>query len=187
MRIWTAAEQFDGHASAVALGTFDGVHIGHQELIRKTKELAVKKDAMSVVCTFDVHPLSIICPERAPVRLMSLEEKIEKFAKLGVDGVLIQHFTFEYAAIAPDEYLRKLVDSMRVKVIVCGFNFTFGDRGRGNAQTILDGRTQYGYEAEIVPAVMDGEDTVSSSLIRELILNGDHERARRLLRIRRDV
>lgn len=183
MRVWTSEDSFDFPASVVALGTFDGVHIGHQELVRQTIELAQRMNAASVVCTFDRHPLSVLCPERAPKQLMTLEEKIDKFAKLGIDGVLVQRFTLEYAATDPVRYLEDLVRSMCVKGIVAGFNYTFGDKGKGNADVIRANAERLGYKAIIVAPVREGDETVSSTLVRSLITDGSHERARRLLRI----
>lgn len=183
MRIWTDAKDFDLPSSVVALGTFDGLHIGHQELIRRAITLAKKENAASVICTFDRHPLSVICPERAPKQLMTLDEKIEKLSKMGADGVLIQKFTPEYAHTDPQQYLRDLTRDMRVRAIVAGFNYTFGDRGRGNAAMIVECAKMFGYTAEIVAPVTESEETVSSTLIRALIDNGEHERARRLLRV----
>ena len=169
MRVWTREEDFDLPASAVALGTFDGVHIGHQALIRRAMELARELGAASVVCTFDRHPLSVLCPERAPRELLTLERKLEKLEALGVDGVLVKPFTAEFAAMEPEAYLATLVEKLRTRAVVAGFNYTFGEA------------VKLGYHAEIVEAVRDGADTVSSTLIRRLLTEGETKRAERLL------
>lgn len=181
MRIWTRESDFDFASSVVALGTFDGVHIGHQALICRTMEMAGEMNASSVVCTFDRHPLSLLKPEIAPAPLMRLEEKLEKFEKMGVDGVLLKAFTPEFAAIEAERYIEELSRSLRVCGIVAGFNYTFGAGGRGNADLIRAEAVRLGYRAEIVKAVQDGEDTVSSTLIRRLLAEGNLQRAQRLL------
>ena len=181
MRVWTSEEEFDLPASVAALGTFDGVHLGHQALICRAMELSRELGAASVVCTFDRHPLSVLCPERAPRELMGLEEKLHKFEALGVDGVLVKPFTREFAAMEPERYLEVLVDKLRARGIVAGFNYSFGAMGRGDAALIEREAARLGYRAEIVEAVRDGADTVSSTLIRALQERGDAERARRLL------
>ena len=181
MRVWTSEEAFDLPASVAALGTFDGVHVGHQALIRRAMELAQELDAASVVYTFDRHPLSVLCPERAPRELLMLEEKLDKLERLGVDGVLVKPFTAEFAAMEPEAYLATLVEKLRTRAVVAGFNYTFGAMGRGDAALIEREAVKLGYHAEIVEAVRDGADTVSSTLIRRLLTEGETKRAERLL------
>ena len=182
MRVWRSEADYDLQACAVALGTFDGVHIGHQALIHRAMELARELNAASVVYTFDRHPLSVLCPERAPRELMTLEQKLHKLEELGVDGVLVKPFTAEFAAMEPVRYLEMLTSELRARAVVAGFNYTFGARGRGNAAMIQSEAARLGYRAEIVDAVTDGEDTVSSTLIRALRDRGEIARAERLMR-----
>ena len=181
MRIWKSEAEFDLGAAVAALGTFDGVHIGHQALIRRAIRLAKEEGCACVVCTFDRHPLSLLRPELAPVPLMDLEEKLSKLAAMGVDGVLLKEFTPEFAAIEPLAYLENLKRDLNLRAIVAGFNYSFGAGGRGNADLIRGQAEKLGYRAEIVEAVQDGRDTVSSTLIRSLIRQGDHARAAQLL------
>ena len=182
MRIFTNEAQYDLGPCAVALGTFDGVHIGHQALIRRAMELAMELGAASVVYTFDRHPLSMLSPARAPRELLTLDEKLCKLEDLGVDGVLVKPFTPEFAAMDPTVYLEMLVSKMRAKAVVAGFNYTFGAMGRGDAALIRSEAVRLGYRAEIVDAVKDGGDTVSSTLIRSLQDRGEIARAARLMR-----
>ena len=182
MKIFTDERQYDLGPCAVALGTFDGVHIGHQALIRRAMALAGELGAASVVYTFDRHPLSVLCPERAPRELMSLEDKLRRFEALGVDGVLVKPFTRDFAAMEPVGYLEMLARELDVKAIVAGFNYSFGASGRGDAALIEREAARLGYRAEIVAAVRDGSDTVSSTLIRRLRDCGENARAERLMR-----
>ena len=183
MRVIHDAAAFTGARSVVALGMFDGVHIGHQALIRRAVALARVLEAESVVCTFDRHPLSVLFPERAPRALLPLEDNLAKFQRLGADWALVQAFTPEYASTAPERFLRRLTDSLRVAAIVVGENYTFGAGGRGDTALIADMAPKLGCLAEIVPPVMDGDVMCSSTLIRRLLAQGDAGHARRLLEI----
>ncbi|MBR1820434.1 MAG: hypothetical protein IJ769_02295 [Clostridia bacterium] len=183
MRIIRAESEFTGAASVVALGMFDGVHIGHQALIRRAVALARELNAESVVCTFDRHPLSVLCPERAPKALLTLKENLEKFERLGAEWALVQSFTPEYGATEPADFLRALVAGLRVRAIVTGENYTFGAGGRGDAALIRQMAPELGCRAEIVLPVMDGDVMCSSTYIRQLLAAGEREHAERLLRV----
>ena len=183
MKIIHSPAEFADDASVVALGMFDGVHIGHQALIRRAVELARALDAKSVVCTFDRHPLSVLFPEKAPAPLLTLSENLGKFEILGADCALVQAFTPEYGATPPEDFLRALVRGYRVRAIVAGENYTFGAGGRGDAALIRRMAGELGCRAEIVPSVMDGDVMCSSTWIRQLIERGKMEHAERLLRI----
>ena len=186
MRVLHEEREFKGRASVVALGMFDGVHIGHQKLIRTAVEMAREMNAECVVCTFDRHPLSLLCPERAPEQLLPLEENLKKFEQLGADAALVKPFTKEFADMLPEDYLELLADGLRARAVVVGENYTFGCEGRGNAEMVKKLATKYGYRAKIVEPVMDGERMASSTYIRELRRTGETEHANRLLKIREE-
>lgn len=184
MRNWHDEDQFDLPSCVVALGTFDGVHKGHQALIRRAMELAREMDTACVVYTFYEHPLSVLCPEKAPKSLMSPFSKREKLQAMGIDGLLMRHFTPEYAATEPIDYLENLVKKLHVKGIVAGFNYSFGAGGRGNANLIRREADRLGYRAVIVDAVTDGGDVVSSTLLRSLKEQGQLDRFQRLFKLK---
>ena len=183
MKVIYDTTDFTGHRAVVALGMFDGVHIGHQALIRRAVALARELEAQSAVCTFDRHPLSVLFPERAPKVLLPLHENLKKFERLGAEWALVQAFTPEYGATDPLCFLRSLVEALRVTAIVVGENYTFGAKGRGDAALVRRMAAELGYRAEIVPPVMDGDTVCSSTLIRQLLEAGETEHAQRLLRI----
>jgi riboflavin kinase/FMN adenylyltransferase len=183
MRIIRCESEFTGKRSVMALGMFDGVHIGHQKLIREAVKLAGEMDAESVVCTFDRHPLSVIRPEAAPEALLPLEKNLEKFEALGSQWALVKSFTREFAAAEPEDFLWKLVKEMRVCAIVAGENYSFGRKGRGNADMLRAMQDELGFRAVIVPPVMDGGVMASSTYIRSLLKSGDRAHAERLLAI----
>ena len=181
MQIFTSEAEYNLGPAVAVLGTFDGVHIGHQALIRRAIDLAREENAACIVCTFDRHPLSLLCPERAPQPLMGLQEKMEKLASMGVDGVLLHTFTHEFAAIEPEAYLRSLKENLHIRGVVAGFNYSFGAKGRGDAALIREMAAALSYRAEIVNAVQDGNDVVSSTIIRTLLQQGETRRAHQLL------
>ena len=183
MKVIYDTTEFTGNRAVVALGMFDGVHIGHQTLIRRAVALARELEAQSVVCTFDRHPLSVLCPEKAPLALLPLDENLRKFERLGAEWALVQAFTPEYGATDALAFLRSLVSELRVKALVVGENYSFGAKGRGNAALIRRMAGELGYRAEIVPPVMDGDVVCSSTRIRQLLEAGKTGHARRLLRI----
>ena len=183
MKIINDTSEFTGRRAVVALGMFDGVHVGHQALIRRTVALAEALGAQSVVCTFDRHPLSVLCPDKAPQPLLPLHENLKKFERLGADWALVQAFTLEYSATPPETFLRDLVRDLCAVAVVAGENYTFGGGGAGNADTIRALAPALGYTAEIVPPVMDGNVMCSSTWIRGLLKKGETEHAARLLRI----
>lgn len=168
-------------ASAVALGMFDGVHIGHRSLISLTVSAAREEAIKSVVCTFDKHPLSVIAPERAPEPLTGVEERLSIFDELGVDCALVKPFTFELAETPPEAFVESIVNNLRARIIVCGRNYTFGSRGSGNAALLKEISKSLGFRLVIAPDVYDNGELVSSTLIRALICAGDKKRAEKLL------
>ena len=183
MNIIRDMSEFTGRSAVAALGMFDGVHIGHQALIRRAVALARELDAKCVVCTFDRHPLSVLCPEKAPVPLLPLEGNLKKFEALGAGWALVQAFTPQYGATEPETFLRELVRGLRAAAIVTGENYTFGAKGRGDAAMLRRLAGEIGYRAEIVPPVMDGDVMCSSTWIRQLLKAGETAHAERLMEI----
>ena len=184
MKIIYEEKAFLEEGSVVALGMFDGVHIGHQELIRNAVTLARTLNARSVVCTFDRHPLSVLCPDRAPKPLLPLKQNLLKFERLGADYALVKAFTPEFAAMDPEDYLRELVEKLRVRAIVVGENYTFGAGGKGDAALIRRMASELNYRALIVAPVMDGSVMASSTYVRALLAAGETAHAQRLMDIR---
>lgn len=181
MKVFYGTEEYDLGASVVALGTFDGVHTGHRALIRRALEIARAEGLACVVCTFDRHPMRTLCPEKCPRQLMTLEEKLAAFAEIGADAAVVQAFTHEAARTEAEEYLENLVCALDARCVVAGFNYTFGASGRGDAALIRKEAERLGIRAEIVEAVRDDGEIVSSTLIRRLIETGEDARVERLI------
>ena len=181
MKIIHTIDEYAGPGAVVALGTFDGVHIGHQKLIGAAIAKARADGLDAAVCTFDRHPLALLAPEKAPAALLTQAEKLDKLARLGTDIALVLPFTRAFADQPPRAFLEALTRGLRVRALVVGENYTFGRGGAGDSTVIRALAPVLGYEAVVVEAVKDEGEVVSSTLIRRLIAAGETKRASRLL------
>ena len=158
---------------SVALGMFDGVHIGHQSIIRRAVELARKVHGTSAVFTFSNHPLSVLSPEHMPPQIGTEALKEQQACELGVDLFVCIPFTRDFAQRTPEEFLALLRDDFAPRYVVTGPNYTFGQKGRGTHRQLLREGADYGFHAEICPAVLRNGRPVSSTRIRALIAEGE--------------
>ena len=166
----------------IALGTFDGVHLGHQSLLHQAACAAKTHHVPLRVCTFNRHPLDVIRPESAPDQLTTIPEKASLMSGLGVDEMELMNFDRAMAALDPDAFLKRLHTSMQVKAVVAGWNYTFGRKGEGNAKTLCEDGKKNGYDVIIVPPVKTDDGTaISSSLIRQRLAEGNMDDAAKLL------
>ena len=165
----------------VALGMFDGVHIGHASIIRRAVEIAAQINGTAMVLTFSNHPLSIIAPESVPLAVGNINLRREIFESLGVKVLIEIPFTKELSRKTPEEFLSMLSEKIAPAYVVTGPNYTFGRFGRGNGRMLIRESENYGFKAEICPAVTIGRKTVSSTKIRALIASGDLSAANELL------
>ncbi len=183
MRLIHHMNEFGTGGCTVALGTFDGVHIGHARLILDAVALGREFGVPAAALTFDRHPLSLIRPDAVPMTLSTPEEKRARLSALGLD-VLIEHpFTHEFAALSPNEFFDLLNTSLKPRAVVAGFNYTFGRKGAGDAGLLSWLCKKEGIVCRIVEPVCVDNRPVSSSRIRALIKSGDIEQAQALLRL----
>ena len=169
--------------SVIALGTFDGVHLGHQMVMAKAREIAQDMNASSAVVTFAAHPLSILCPEKEPLRLATVKQKIRYIADQGIDILVLLAMTKELINESPEDFCRQLLRYVHPCAIVVGSNFTYGAKARGNTDTLKQFMQTQGIPVHVLTLLdRPGRDTpISSTVIRKLITLGHMETASALL------
>lgn len=166
----------------VALGNFDGLHLGHQTIVRRSLERAAATRVDAVAFTFWPHPVAVLAPERAPAMLTSLACRLALLRDAGLAGAVVQRFTRSFASLEPETFVRDvLVGALGVSAVVVGYNVTFGRDRRGTPESLTALGREHGFAVDVVPPVTIGERTVSSSAIRRLIGAGEVAEAARLL------
>jgi len=173
-------KKFNG--SIITLGNFDGLHLGHQELIRKIILRAGETGGLSMVVTFRPHPLKILAPEKCPPLISIYEEKIQLLEKLGIDVLVKIPFTLDFSAMEPRDFVKNiLVDLLGAKEIFVGYNYRFGKGRKGNILMLRDLGNELGFIVREVEQVSLNGEVISSTRIRQLLINGEVEHAARLL------
>ena len=169
--------------AVVALGTFDGVHLGHQKVMRTAIDKAAETGGKSVVVTFAAHPLSVLCPEKEPIRLATVEQKIQYIAGVGIDALVLLPMTRHLLDETPEEFCRQLLEYLCPAAIVVGENFTYGAKAAGNTQTLRE--FMAGHHIPVMALTLlerPGRSTpISSTVIRRLVTMGHMETAEALL------
>src|SRR3989454_4333785 len=169
-------------ASAVALGAFDGIHLGHRAILGTAVAQARQGRLRAVACTFDRHPMEVLQPGRAPLPITTLDERLELIGETGIDTTVVIPFTQSVAAVEAKTFVQDvLIEALRAREIVVGFNHRFGRGARGDTGLLESLAGPLGFRAHIVPALMVDGVTVSSSEIRGALQRGDLQRAARLL------
>ena len=166
---------------SIAIGVFDGVHIGHRALMRQTAARAKQQGGRAIAATFDPLPIQALAPGAPPSALSDVDERTRLLQEAGANDIVIFHFTKEFAALTADEFVRRLTSAGEVRQILVGEDFQFGhDRG-GDVRTLAAAGSRFGFEVVVAtPVKLDGE-VVSSTRIRNALLVGDVESAARLL------
>lgn len=165
---------------AIALGFFDGIHLGHKSVIMSAVDYAKKHNIKSAVVTFRQSPY-VALNNVKPNYIMTLEEKINAIKKLGVDYLYLSDFTEELAKQTASEYLKNLVDNLHPKMIVTGFNHYFGYNKSGGADYLRLMQNEYGYEFKEISPLRLKDCVISSSEIRKALSNGDIPKANSML------
>ena len=161
--------------NAVAtIGTFDGVHFGHQKIIKRLCELAKARGGESVILTFFPHPRLIIDPENQDLKMINtINEKAKILQGLGVDHLIITPFTRDFSNLSAEEYIKKiLVDTIGIKYLIVGYDHRFGKDRKGGLPTLEELSPSYGYQIEEIPEQDINDVAVSSTKIRTAILQG---------------
>lgn len=182
MRVFLGVPQQAAFGSVLTIGNFDGVHLGHQAMLR---QLRAKADALGLpaaVLTFEPHPRELFAPDQAPARLTSLREKLALLEACGVDQTYLFRFDRQHAAMSAEEFIeRVLIGGLNVKHLIVGDDFCFGKGRRGNFAMLQEFGVRHGFTVEALPTVEAGGMRASSSAVREALAKGDLEYAAVLL------
>ncbi|MGA7554585.1 MAG: bifunctional riboflavin kinase/FMN adenylyltransferase, partial [Candidatus Acidiferrales bacterium] len=169
-------------STAVTIGNFDGVHVGHQKILRGVIERARTMDAVSAVLTFFPHPARVLRPNVAPDLLETLPQRLAEFAALGIDATLVLKFDLELARASAKEFAQKfLVETLRARAVLVGANFRFGHKQAGDVKLLEELGRENGFAVEIIEPVLVDGNVVSSSAIRAAVREGRTEEARQML------
>jgi len=168
--------------TSLTIGNFDGVHLGHRELLRRTVAHARDLRIRAVALTFTPHPVRFFTPRARFYEITSLGEKASRMEKLGIDLLVVESFTGAIGGMGPEEFARTVVhERMRARFVTVGYDFTFGRNRTGSPGMLRRIGRELGFEVDIVPPLMRGGAIVSSSRIRELLLSGRVREAEELL------
>lgn len=200
MHYWKdPAEVPDGFGpSVVTIGNFDGVHQGHQQVLRQLIGAARGSDASAVAVTFEPHPAQVHRPQTAPELIMGLEDRLQTLEATGLDGVLVMHYTLELAAQTPEEFVRSIfVETLGASQVFIGHDVRFGKDNSGDLGTMQQLGTQYGFDVVVIDELGSGatgaevgaisphgdsaDRRCSSTWLRELLSEGDVKTAGRIL------
>lgn len=184
MEIFFEMEAIDveDNPTAVALGTFDGLHIGHTEVLQTMKAASKKLGLKSFVYTFSNHPREILTPQNVPSKIMDIDEKVQIFTRIDVDFLALIKFDENQIRIEPEDFIKDiLIGRLNMKHLTVGYDYRFGKKARGDVKMLLDFAPIYGYTYDIVEPVLKDGVRVSSTLIRELLAEGDIESANHYL------
>jgi len=176
VRVWRDFSEVpsDLGRTAVTIGNFDGMHLGHQHVVRRAREVAGEVGVDHVVAvTFDPHPIAVLRPEHAPPTLTTIEERLQLLHEAGVDDVLVIPFSRDIAAWTPHEFIdRILLDTLHVRAVVVGANFRFGNRAAGDCNLLRAVGAEHDFVLEEV--TLDGGPQVwSSTYVRTCLAAGD--------------
>ncbi len=183
MKIHRGVEELPEFKNAVlTIGTYDGVHLGHKFILNRIQHLAEEIGGESILLTFLPHPRLVLYPHNPLFLISTLEEKLELLAKIGIDHVVIMPFTKQFASIDAEEYISKiLVENFHPSYIVVGYDHRYGRDRRGDMQLLQQYAEHYHYKVEEIPAQTIDDISVSSTKVRQAVMQGNINEANTLL------
>ncbi len=181
MRLLTDEREWDGGKTAVAFGTFDGVHLGHQKLMAAAVQKSNEYGLCSMAYSYSTHPMLAFNPDRVPLQLETLEEKVQSIARTGIEAAVLRPFDKTYAGQSPRLFVERIASALHPRFVIIGYNYSFGARGSGKAEDMQRLGKELGFETIVVDEVSVDGAAVSSTRIREAVLGGDVELAEKLL------
>ena len=183
MKIYSNLDHFKARKPVVTIGTFDGVHLGHQKVILRLQEFARHHDGETVIFTFHTHPRIVTAPNETNLRLLTtLNEKINLFEKYGIDHLIIYPFDKSFSDLSYSEFVEKiLVEKIGTHCLVVGYDHKFGKNREGGFDYLKKCAEKHKFEIERLDALLVNEDSVSSTKIRDALQNGEIEKANHYL------
>ncbi|MBR7746067.1 bifunctional riboflavin kinase/FAD synthetase [Undibacterium baiyunense] len=172
---------------ALAIGNFDGVHLGHQALLSDLRAAATRLNVDAAVMSFEPHPRAFFAQlqgdlSKAPSRIANLRDNLSALDQAGVDRVIVEHFNAHFAALSPEEFIQKiLVDGLHVKLVMVGDDFRFGAKRAGDIHTLKEAGERYGFVVQTMNTVERNGERISSSAVRAALASGDFDEAKHLL------
>lgn len=164
-----------GETNVVAIGIFDGVHLGHQAII--STALKNKGDSKLIALTFDPHPTAVLAPDKEPLRLTTLADRVELLLAAGADGVAVIKFDRDFANLTATQFIEKiLIKELSARAVVIGANFSFGNKAAGKAKDLAAV-----LPTTVVPLLSSGGEVISSTRIRNLLTSGEVDQVQQLL------
>jgi riboflavin kinase/FMN adenylyltransferase len=171
----------DGAIRVLTVGSFDGLHLGHRSLIGQVIAKAKEFGVRSAVLSFDPHPAAVLRPDKPLARLFGIGDLVEQLSAMGVDDLILEPFTLELAKLSAKEFVQKILQRTKIKMLIVGYDFAFGHNREGGFDEILAFGREFGFDVfRLSPHELGGE-VVSSSRIRKLIEQGDVLEAQKLL------
>nr|WP_315469349.1 bifunctional riboflavin kinase/FAD synthetase [uncultured Undibacterium sp.] len=172
---------------ALAIGNFDGVHLGHQALLSDLRAAATRLNIEAAVMSFEPHPRAFFAQRlgdlsKAPSRIANLRDNLSALDQAGIDRVIVEHFNAHFAALSPEEFIQKiLVDGLHVKLVMVGDDFRFGAKRAGDINTLKEAGERYGFVVQTMSTVERQGERISSSAVRDALAAGNFEEAQHLL------
>ncbi len=184
MRIFrdSGAIPADFGPAVVTIGNFDGVHVGHRQILRRVAELGRERHLTPVVLTFDPHPARVLAPERAPRLITTIGQRLRRFEAEGIEGAVLLPFSMEIARYAPEEFARTvLVNALHAHLVIVGEDFRFGHKQAGDLATLRQLGGELGFAVESAGEIARRGERISSTAIRQLVSSGKVSQACRKL------
>jgi riboflavin kinase / FMN adenylyltransferase len=158
--------------SVITIGNFDGVHLGHRQIMRRVVALARERQCTPTVLTFDPHPARVLAPDRAPRLLMTMDQRLRCMEAEGIEAALLIPFSMEFAKLTPEEFVEQiLARTLNARMVLVGEDFRFGYKQTGNIDTLRELGERFGYTLEAVPGIARRGERVSSTRVRKLVVD----------------
>jgi riboflavin kinase / FMN adenylyltransferase len=182
MRVTRGVPAAAAGATALTIGNFDGVHLGHQAMLAELKRAAGRLRLSACVLTFEPHPREFFAPDKAPTRLTSLREKLELLARHEVERVHVCRFNYDFAQIAPEAFIERIIaQGLAARWVLVGDDFRFGARRAGDFVMLKQRAPRLGFDVAAMASVAIDGERVSSTAVRQALADGDLARGQRLL------